>query len=488
MEYNVIINELINYGIVNNLCEEIDAIYLGNRIIDILKLNSFKRDAMNENVRPLDAILFDLQEIAINNNVISGKLLERDHFDTIIMNLLTPMPREVNFRFDEFYRLSPVLATDYLYKLSINTNYVRKERNSLDLEWKSPSKYGDLILSINLSKPEVDPNEIDYFKNLERGKTKYPKCMLCKENVGYSGSILSNQNTNMRIIDLKLDGDNFYLVYSPYSYYSEHCHIVSDTHAPMEINHKTFLRLLDFVDKFPHYFIGSNADLPIVGSSVLNHEHYKGGRYDFPIYNALPRVTKYVNGVKFELLNWPLTTFKLTSPSKEDIVSMADKIYDKWIKYTNKSLNIIGFGNCNHNTITPIVRKVNNEYIMYIALRNNHIDEKHPYGIFHPDKSLHHIKKENVGVIEVMGMAILPGRLNKELEILRKILNNVLDESHLSEIPLHQDWYYSLKGRSYREKDLQNEVGKKFERILESCNVFKYASIEDVLDFMDSIC
>ena len=487
MDTNLIINEFINYGITCNLIEEVDAIYLGNRLIDILKLDSFYRTNMTDEVRSIDMILSDFHKIAIDNNVISEKQLERDHFDTVIMNLLTPMPRELEFKFHEFYNMSPSLATDYLYKLALNTNYVRKDRNDLDLEWKSPSKYGDLILSINLSKPEINPLEIDYFKDLEKGKIKYPKCKLCKENIGYSGSILSNQNTNMRSIDLKLDGDNFFLVYSHYSYYNEHCHIISEKHEPMEINRKTFLRFIDFVDKFPHYFIGSNADLPIVGSSVLSHEHYKSGKYDFPIYHALPRITKYMNNVKIDLLNWPLTTFKLTSPNKDNLVDIACKIYDKWKNYTNKSINVIGFGNVSHNTITPICIKDHRDYILYIALRNNHFDEKHPYGIFHPDKSLHHIKKENIGVIEVMGMAILPGRLKNELDILRKVLNNVYDEEKLKEIPLHVDWYNSLKGRSYREQDLQNEVGKKFERILESCNVFKYASIEDVIDFMNSI-
>lgn len=487
MEANNVINELINYGIVCNLVEEIDAIYLGNRIIDILKVDSFERTPINEKVRSINNILTDLEELAISNEVISDRLLERDHFDTVIMNLLTPLPREVNHFFKEYYNLAPNLATDYLYKLSIDTNYVRKNRNELDLEWKSPSIYGDLVLSINLSKPEIDPSEIDYFKQFEKGKTRYPKCMLCRENVGYSGSIISNQNTNMRTIDLKLDGDDFYLVYSPYSYYNEHCHIASSKHIPMEINEKTFVRFLDFLDKFPHYFIGSNADLPIVGSSVLVHEHYKGGKYDFPIYHAIPLFTKYIDGVKFELLNWPLTTFKLTSPDKNNILSLANKVYKKWLNYTNKSINIIGFGNVNHNTITPIARKVNNEYEIYLALRNNRVDEKHPYGIFHPDETLHHIKKENIGVIEVMGFAVLPGRLKKELEILRKVLNKVYDEDKLNEIPLHIKWYNGLKGRSYRESDLQYEVGKKFVKILESCNVFKYASIEDVLDFMESI-
>lgn len=486
MDYNNAINEFINYALHHRLIKKNDICYIGNRLIDLLKLDNFTYESFKHN-KTIDDVLNSLLDIAINNNIINDSTLERDLFDTKIMNLVTPMPREVEAKFKEYYAKSPKNALSYLYNLSVDTNYVRLNRSLNDLEWKSSSKYGELSISINLAKPEHDPKEYAFYKKIERAKVMYPKCMLCRENVGFSGSMIAHPNTNLRFASIKLDGKDFFIYFSPYSYYKEHCHIVSYEHEPMEISDRTLVRLTEFVDKFPNYFIGSNADLPIIGSSVLSHEHYKGGVFDFPIEKAQTILRKTIDGVTFEYLNWPLTTFKLTTNDKDKLISLGNKIIHKWKKYSCPEINIVSEGTVNHNSVTLSVRKVEANYILYIALRNNRFDDKQLYGYFHPDESLHHIKKENIGIVEVMGMAILPGRLHKELEILRKVLNGVYSEDYLDEIKVHKKWYLSLKGRTYTEADIHNEVAKKFERILECCNVFRYASRDYVIDFIDSI-
>lgn len=486
MDYNNTINEFINYALDHRLIKKYDTLYIGNRLIDLLNIDSYTYH-YSKSKKTIDEILDDLLEIAISKEIIKDSVLEKDLFDTKIMNLVTPMPREVEAKFKEYYQKDSMNAVSYLYNLSVDTNYVRINRSLNDLEWTSPSKYGELKLSINLAKPEYDPKEYAFYKRIERAKINYPKCMLCRENCGFSGSLVGHPNTNLRYASIKLNNEKFFIYFSPYSYYKEHCHIVSYEHIPMEINDLTLVRLTEFVDKFPQYFIGSNADLPIIGSSVLSHEHYKGGIFDFPIANALPILRKTIDGVDFEYLKWPLTTFKLTTPDKDSIIKLGNKIIHKWREYSCNEIHIVGEGSVKHNSVTLVLRKVDKNYILYVTLRNNHFDEKHLYGYFHPDERLHHIKKENIGIVEVMGMAILPGRLHKELEVLRKVLNGVYDESYLEQIKVHKDWYQSLKGRYYTEADIHNEVSKKFEKILESCNVFKYASRDFVIDFIESI-
>lgn len=489
---NYLINELLAYGIKNNLISDLDEVYSANLLINLLKLDKFSKEEVTTN-RRVDEILDDICDYAYQNNIIDSQdKTITDLFDAQIMNTIMPRPNEVQKTFNNLYKQSPTLATDYFYDLSFKSNYIRKNRIDKNINFKYASSYGNLDITINLSKPEKDPKIIALAKSMKQ--TDYPKCMLCKEAMGFYGNLNYPGRTNHRIIPLSLNGNRYYLQYSPYVYYDEHCIVFNDSHVPMEISKKTFANLVEFVDLFPDYFMGSNADLPIVGGSILTHDHYQGGKYEFAMFKANDLyVFGDVDNVKVSYINWPLDTIKLQSNNKEDIINLSTKILDAWRKYSNEEINLVSYTKENHNTITPILKKEGNLYVMYLVLRNNLCNEANPYGLFHPNTSLHHIKKENIGLIEVMGLAVLPQRLKEEMEEFSKVLVNhdisALDSELLSK---HKDWYYEICNlHDYNENNvhdyLNEEIGKVFVKVLEDCSVFKYGNkIAEMKKFVSS--
>lgn len=480
------INHFINYSIDKELIAIDDAIYIYNRLLTVLKINSVPQEFHQiNNDLDIDEILDGLVKYAIDNHIIEDYNYQKDLFDTFLMDIVTPFPSTIVNKFFENYRINPTKATDYFYKLMIDCNYIRMNRINKNIILNGNSKYGNLIITINLSKPEKDPKEIAKLKLAEKNKVfSYPKCLLCYENVGFGGNERLQARNNLRVIPLKLNNEQFYFQYSPYVYYDEHCIVLKKEHQAMKIDENTFYRMFDFVEMFPDYFIGSNADLPIVGGSILVHEHYQGGRFLFPIDNATIRYQKKINDVMVNYLNWPLDCLQLVSSNKIEIIKLANKVLKKWQEYNNPTIKIFSESDGQfHNTITPILRKNNEKYILNIVLRNNYTSIDKPYGLFHPDETLHHIKKENIGLIEVMGLAILPGRLKEELKILQEILNNVHSENDLSLIENHKTWYYYLKKK--KNLDLKEELIKKYEEVLESCQVFKYGTTQDIIDFIN---
>lgn len=480
-----VIHEFVNYCLNHDLVKEYDVTYLTNKIIGILKIDSFNIPFVRcANTRIIDDILEDLLKYAIDNKLIEDFNVTKDLFDTLIMDTVTPLPSTILDRFNSLYKESPSDATNYLYKLMIDVNYIRDNRNKKNIIFNHNTKYGDLIISINLSKPEKDPKLI-----IQAGNTssnKYPQCQLCYENVGYYGRLDHPARNNLRVIPVKINNEDFYFQYSPYAYFNEHCIVFKAEHEPMHVCHDTYVRLFDFIDLFPHYFLGSNAGLPIVGGSILAHEHYQGGNFIFPLDKAETLYSKNIGNVLLEYLNWPLDVIRLSSKSKDDLLKQIDNVTDVWRKYSNEAINIIANDGTPHNAITPIARKNGDTYVINLILRNNLTTPDHPYGLYHPDVDLHHIKKENIGLIETAGLAILPGRLKNELTLLDNILKGNESESRLSEIEIHRDWYNELKAKN-TPIDINYEVGVVFTKVLESCEVFKYGSIEDVLSFIDLI-
>ena len=437
------INQLIAYGLNKDLIDPRDIDYIVNRLLEILKVDDFvyeKLDVLDEN--PV-SILDNMLSYALSQNIIGNTIHEMDIFDTKIMDTITPTPSQVVDKFQVISKEDIKKATDYYYEFSKSTNYIRTERIKKDKRWKVDSPYGQIDITINLSKPEKDPKAIAAAKNMPN--TNYPLCLLCKENVGFTGTAKHPARNNHRVIPIKLGNEDWFFQYSPYVYYNEHSIIIKNHHEPMEISELTFKRLLDFVELFPHYFIGSNADLPIVGGSILNHEHFQGGCYTFAMDNAsVLKSYNLDNKTKMDVLNWPLTTLRLSSDSIGSLVNHATNILAKWRSYTHESFGIFSHTNGTpHNTITPIARcreiRSKKKYELDLVLRNNLTSDEHPLGIFHPHEHLHHIKKENIGLIEVMGLAILPPRLLTEMDI---------------------------------EKEADH-IGQKFVEILECCGVYK---------------
>lgn len=419
---NTKINQLINYGLENQMISLYDVDYSINMLLDLFKLDCFERTT----VEKIDYYLLieDMLDYAVKVGLIEDNITERDLFDTKIMNCIMPRPSEVVNKFYQIYDEKKQKATQYFYDLSIHSNYIRKARTDKNIKFSHYYKYGDIQISINLSKPEKDPKEIAKAKLAK--STGYPKCLLCKENVGYAGNMNHPARQTHRIIPLDLNGKTYNFQYSPYVYYNEHCIIFNNEHVPMVINRQTFENLFTFIEKFPHYMIGSNADLPIVGGSILTHDHYQGGRHRFPMQDASVikeiEIKGYEN-IKVQMLNWPLSTLRLTADDKEVLVDLSDKILNHWINYDDVSCDILSHTNdVRHNTVTPIARMDNNRYQIDIVLRNNRTNDEHPLGIFHPHAKHHHIKKENIGLIEVMGLAVLPARLKDELECLKLCL------------------------------------------------------------------
>ncbi|HAT4306770.1 TPA: UDP-glucose--hexose-1-phosphate uridylyltransferase [Clostridium perfringens] len=492
---NALIDRLIEISINNNLIEDMDTVYTRNRLLSLFNENSYT-PCGEKLTLSFHETLNELINIAIEKNIIEDALYSKDIFSSDIMNIFLPTPSLINKEFYKRYAISPKESTDYFYSLSKSSNYIRTDRIAKNINFKAPSKYGTMDITINLSKPEKDPKEIALARNSV--KSNYPKCLLCIENEGYEGTVTHPDRANHRMIRLNLNDRNWMLQYSPYLYYNEHCIILSEDHVPMKIDISTFKNLLSFVDKFPHYFAGSNADLPIVGGSILSHEHYQGGNHRFPMNDAKKLFDFSINGfedVECEAIKWPISTIRLRGENIDSLVLASDLILKKWRDYSDETLDILAYSNDEmHNTITPMVRKEDGKFVVDLSLRNNRTSKEHPLGIFHPHEEVHHIKKENIGLIEVMGLAVLPGRLLKELEKIKEYLKNEISLDNIEEY--HRSWALELKKKfdylksSTELNDFVNkELSNKFVSVLEHCGVFKLneEGLEGFKRFTDSL-
>lgn len=478
------IERLVNYSLKKGLIKDEDVVFAKNSIAMVLGLEEIDVYTVEENIETPADILENMTEWAVNNGMIDDSAGCRDLFDTKIMGCLVPKPSEVIREFNSLYKKDERLATDYFYNLNRASNYIRTDRIKKDLKWETETEYGDIEITINLSKPEKDPKDIAAAKS--RPQSSYPKCLLCRENEGYSGRINHPARQNLRLIPVKLNGEDWYLQYSPYVYYNEHCIVLKGKHEPMMISKETFIRLLDFVDRFPHYFLGSNADLPIVGGSILTHDHFQGGRHEFAMAKASVEgtyVMKGFNGVMLSKVKWPMSVLRLEGEEKESIVSAGEYIYKAWKSYSDESVGILSSTDgVSHNTVTPIARKKDGRFQLDLVLRNNRTSKEHPDGIFHPHRELHHIKKENIGLIEVMGLAVLPGRLSKELKELSYYLVNKDEIEKISndeELLKHKEWCLEIINKypdineENVEEIIKREVGIKFLRVLQDAGVYK---------------
>lgn len=473
------IENLISYGIEKKLIEKEDRIYVRNLLLELFGCDNFEERESDSSVE-LEDILAGLLNEAVERKIIAPSQTEKDLFDTRIMNCLMPRPSEVIKNFKEEYKKSPKEATDYFYNLSKNSDYIRTYRVKRDKKWKYNSKYGEIDITINLSKPEKTPEEIKAAAMAKSGN--YPKCLLCKENEGYAGNLRHPARCNHRIIPVKINDCDWGFQYSPYVYYNEHCIVFAGEHTPMKIEKNTFVKLFDFVKQFPHYFVGSNADLPIVGGSILSHDHFQGGRYVFAMERAEIEKEVTVKGyedVKCGILNWPVSVLRISSKDPDRLIELADVILKKWRAYSDESQFIFARTDGeDHNTITPIARKRGEFYELDLALRNNITTEEHPLGVFHPHEEFHHVKKENIGLIEVMGLAVLPARLLKEMELLEEYILDGKDIKSNELIAKHYDWVneflpkYDVKGDNI-SNILETEIGELFTKILENTGVFK---------------
>ncbi|MCM3654276.1 UDP-glucose--hexose-1-phosphate uridylyltransferase [Metabacillus litoralis] len=476
------IQNLLEYGSKKGLFEKEDEIYVRNRILSFLGLNEWE-DCAAENPLPL---VVDILDKILDWSFEQGKMetnttTERDIFDTEIMNCLIARPSEVIREFYDNYQYNPEKATKKYYEMSISSNYIREGRIAKNKQWKTATPYGEIDITINLSKPEKDPKEIALLKDAPA--STYPTCLLCIENEGYYGTLRHPARATHRIIPIEINNEDWYLQYSPYVYYNEHCIVLRKQHIPMKISRATFERLLDFTEKFPHYFVGSNADLPIVGGSILAHDHFQGGGYTFAVEKAEIEETFQLQdypSLTIGIVKWPMSVVRVCG-SKEEVANVTEHIWGKWQQYSDPSVDLFSYtGETPHNTVTPIARRRGELYEMDIVLRNNRTSEEHPDGIFHPHQELHHIKKENIGLIEVMGLAVLPGRLANELNQLAKYLTAPIEQSEWKETLLkHWDWYKEIlqKYESITKENvmriLEDEVGDKFQMVLEHAGVFK---------------
>ncbi len=473
------IKSLVNYAAENGLIEKEDVIYSTNRVLEALGLDEYEEPSETiENV-DLEETLGAILDFAAEKGIIKNDTVSRDLFDTKLMSIFTPRPSYVISKFNSLYEKSPKEATDYYYKFSCDTDYIRRYRIKKDLKWKYESKYGELDITVNLSKPEKSPEEIAAAKLAKQAG--YPKCMLCVENEGYAGRINHPARQNHRIIPLKIAGGDWGFQYSPYVYYNEHCIVFNASHTPMKIDRSAFEKLFGFVKLFPHYFVGSNADLPIVGGSILSHEHFQGGNYEFAMAKAEAEKDFTVKGfedVKSSIVNWPMSVIRISSESTERLVDLADKILTAWRGYTDEESFIFAETDGEkHNTITPIARKRGDNFELDLVLRNNITTEEHPMGVYHPHAELHNIKKENIGLIEVMGLAVLPSRLKKEMKMLEDAILDGTDIASIDEIAKHDAWVKSFADNYAFTKEnisgiLEQEIGKVFEKVLEHAGVY----------------
>lgn len=478
------IEKLIAYGKQKGFFEESDTRFIRNRILEILEYHDCKESTQEEDPEEsLDELLDGILKWAADREIIQeNTTLYRDLLDSAILGAMLPRPSEVIREFWRRYRQAPEAATDYLYALSIDANYIRKSRTDKNVKWKHLSEYGPIEITINVSKPEKDVREIEAERNAP--KTNYPKCLLCAENEGYSGRFNHPARQNLRIIPLTLGGENWFLQYSPYLYYDEHCILLNEEHIPMKIESRTLEKMLDFLTQLPHYFVGSNADLPIVGGSILSHDHFQGGRYPFPMETAGELRSFEIPGcsqVRASILKWPLSVIRLKSADKQRLIELGGQILEYWKGYRDEEAQILPYTGAEpHNTVTPIARLKSGVYELDLVLRNNRRDQEHPLGIFHPHQEVHHIKKENIGLIEVMGLAVLPARLLTEMQLIEKhLLKRPLQEDERAQLEKHKPFCEELSDahRDIREEDaaelVRQAVAEKFILALRHAGVFK---------------
>ena len=475
------IKKLVQYGISTGLTPESERIYTTNLLLDVMKEDDFEDEPCDLDNIVLEDVLSELLDEAVKRGIIEDSITCRDLLDTKLMNCLMPRPAQIQEKFWEKYAASPEAATDYYYELSQDSDYIRRYRIKKDRKWTVETEYGTLDITINLSKPEKDPKAI-----AAAGKAKsssYPKCQLCMENEGYAGRTNHPARENHRIIPITIQGKKWGFQYSPYVYYNEHCIVFNGEHIPMKIDRNTFAKLFDFIRLFPHYFLGSNADLPIVGGSILSHDHFQGGNYTFAMAKAPMTEQFQVPGyedVTAGIIKWPLSVIRLQCTDSERIIDLAEHILNKWRSYTDESAFILAeTDGTPHNTITPIARRRGELFELDLTLRNNITTEEHPLGVYHPHAKLHHIKKENIGLIEVMGLAVLPARLKGEMELLREYILEGKDIRGNEQIAKHADWVeeflpsYSDVSKENIGHILEQEVGKVFCQVLEDAGVYK---------------
>ena len=480
---NVEISRLLEYGLQRGLIAPEDKAYAANRMLALLGLREFESQPVEEELHTPVEPLERLCQFAAEAGLIEPDTRDgRDQFDTELMNCLMPRPSQVVREFYSLYEKDKQAATDYYYQLARSSNYIRVDRIEKDRMWTAPTPYGDLVITINLSKPEKDPKAIAAAKNAPQ--SGYPKCALCRENEGYLGSANQAARGNHRLIPLELGGEPWFLQYSPYVYYNEHCIVLSHEHRPMKVSRQSISRLLEFVTFLPHYFVGSNADLPIVGGSILTHDHFQGGRYEFPMAKAPIREKVCFPGfedVEAGIVHWPMSVIRLRGKEAQRLVDLADKILTAWREYSDESAEILAYTEGTpHNTITPIARRRGEDYELDLVLRNNRTTPEHPLGLFHPHAEYHHIKKENIGLIEVMGLAILPPRLLTETGLLEQALKDPAQAQEIMarpEMEKHQAWYEELKAAGAGEGDtqraIQESIGVIFGKILGNAGVYK---------------
>lgn len=493
------VQALIDYAVAKSLITEDDEICVRNYLMDMLKLEKWEKPSVKE-YGSVDEILDEIVDFAVEKEIIPQSNAWRDLFDTRIMGVFTGMPHEVNAKFKEKYAKSPKAATDWYYAYSEDTNYVRKGRIAKDIRWKYDSEYGQLDITINRSKPEKDPRDIAAARNA--AKVSYPACMLCMENTGFAGTLTHPARQNLRPIPMTIHGDKWGFQYSPYGYYNEHCIVFNSEHIPMKIDAEVFGKLFDITDMLPHYFVGSNADLPIVGGSILSHEHFQGGHYTFAMEKAPVEekiVFKGFENVDAGIVKWPMSVIRINSEDKNALVDLADKILKAWRGYTDEEAFIYAETKGEpHNTITPIARMRNGRYELDLVLRNNITTEEYPLGVYHPHQELHHIKKENIGLIEVMGLAVLPSRLKGEMEKLAQVLVTEGTEGVRRDklIEKHADWAEEISKKNNITAEnvhevLQKEIGIVFAKVLEHAGVYKRnkdgkAAFERFIDYVNN--
>ncbi len=478
------ITELVNYAVKNGICDELDRTFMINSLMAACGVKEYLAPAEELPERELHLILEDIIDYALEAGVLeSDSAANKDLFDTKLMGILTPPPSVVIGTFYALYEDDPKIATDWYYDFSRNTNYIRNDRIAKDMKWTAPTEYGDIDITINLSKPEKDPRDIAAAGKAK--STSYPKCLLCPENEGFEGSLTHPARQNHRIIPVELEGDAYYLQYSPYVYYNEHCIILNKEHIPMKIDKGTFAKLLSFTEKFPHYTAGSNSDIPIVGGSILSHDHFQGGCYEFPMARAEYEEMFTIKGfedITAGIVKWPMSVIRLQGEDRARVADCADLILNRWIGYNDEDAFITAYteDGVRHNAITPIARRTSDmRYELDLVLRNNITTDEHPMGVFHPHEEYHHIKKENIGLIEVMGLAVLPARLKSEMSQIADAILNGDDMSSIESIAKHAKWVsewrgnYELNDREQIEDVLKTEIGKVFAKVLECSGVFK---------------
>ena len=495
MKIETYLDSLVSYAMNRGLAQPEDHQVLLNRLLDLLRLDDYT-PSDEPQTEELEEILSGILAFAVERGLCQDDITSRDIFDTRIMGALTPMPREIIPAFREKYARSPREATDWYYRLSCDTDYIRRYRIAKDMRWKYPSEYGDMDITINLSKPEKDPKAIAAAKNAPQ--SGYPKCQLCRENEGYAGRMNHPARANHRIIPLEIRGESWFLQYSPYVYYNEHCIVFNSRHVPMKIDRAAFEKLLDFVTTFPHYFVGSNADLPIVGGSILSHEHFQGGHYRFAMEAAPVEREVTFRGfedIKAGIVKWPMSVLRLEGPDPAALAALSERLLNHWRSYSDESVGVLAFSDREpHNTITPIARRSGENYQMDLVLRCNITTPEHPLGVFHPHADKHHIKKENIGLIEVMGLAVLPSRLKQELTDLAQAILQGRDIASDPVLAKHADWVEELRGRHTFTPDntmevLLQETGRVFAGVLEDAGVYKRTPEGQAafLRFIDSV-